>query len=114
MLAKKYKLPIQLFRNKKTQQIFRGRHFFVKVFQNNKEDNFQFPIRFGIIVSKKVLKKATARNALKRDVFCFLEEISEKLPKADYLIITKPSAARASKTEIRKDLFNLCQRFFTL
>lgn len=104
MLAKRYRLPIQQFVKMKGKSAHSA-HFSFKIFTPEKEYG-----RFGIILSKKVAQKATARNALKRQLFSFLETIKESLPIADYLIIVRPGAAALAQQEMKKELHLLYGR----
>ena len=63
MLAKKYRLPIAEFLDKKAE-VKRSLYFTVKTFVTTLPYS-----RFGIIISKKVAPKATDRNRIKRLVF---------------------------------------------
>lgn len=98
MLAKKHRLPVQFFL-KKTGKIYRGRYFLLKVF--DPEQDFS---RVGVVVGRKVSKKAAERNKLKRIVFNFFRDNLEKLPKMDYLVILLPGITELKKEEIEKEL----------
>lgn len=100
MLAKKYRLPIQNFAGK-SGKTAKSPNFSVKKFEN-----LRFS-RFGVIISKKVSKKSTERNRIKREIFNFLREIKGNLPAADYLIIVYPGAARFKKEDMRLELGKL-------
>lgn len=103
MLAKKYRLLIQNFAGK-SGKTAKSPNFSVKKFENR-----QFS-RFGVIISKKVAKKATERNRIKREIFNFLREIKRSIPVADYLIVVHPGAARLKKENLRLDLENLLKK----
>lgn len=100
MLAKKYRLPIQSI-SKKSGRSFRGHYFLFKIFPNNLSFN-----RFGIIISKKVAKKSTERNKLKRLFFNVLKEYIFSAQKSanDYLIIVSPNISKLEPQEIKKEL----------
>jgi len=98
MLAKKFRLPIQLF-FKKAGKNFKSRYFLLKIFSSKLSFS-----RFGIIVSAKVNKKATERNRLKRLIFDFLRQKQKELPIREYLFILYPSIASARKEEIIAEL----------
>jgi ribonuclease P protein component len=95
MLAKRYHLPIQNFLGKKGR-VIKTPYFLLKIFPAE-----QLSSRFGIVISRKVFKKAVDRNRLKRRIFNFLREIKDKLPLADYLIIVSPAAAQLNNFELR-------------
>ena len=96
MLKKKYRLPIQET-IKKNGRTIRTPFFLIKVFPNNLPHS-----RFGVIVSKKVAKEATARNRLKRIIFSCLDPKAKA--GADFLIILSPKIKDLPKEEIIKNL----------
>ena len=100
MLSKQYRLPIQSI-PKKDGRTIKGRYFLFKVFPNDLSFN-----RFGIIISKKVAKKSTERNRLKRLMFNALKD--DLLPRQgagnDFLIIVSPNILKLSPEEIKKEL----------
>jgi len=106
MLAKKYRLPIQSF-IKKSGRSFRGHYFLFKIAPNNLAFN-----RFGIIISKKVDTKSTARNKLKRLMFDAVKEflVSAKAH-ADFLIIVSPNIMNLNPEEIKKELKNTIKNY---
>ena len=60
--------------------------------------------RFGIIVSKRIDKRAVGRNRIKRVLSACLFEIQEKLlPGHDILFIIKKEASGKTKREIEKE-----------
>lgn len=103
MLAKKYRLPIQLFVGKRGK-VVKTPYFLLKLFPNL--TNFS---RFGVTVSTKVAKKSVERNKIKRRAFNFLKDKLFSLPSGDYWITILPPAAVLPKegfmTELKK-LFN--------
>ncbi|MDP3901651.1 MAG: ribonuclease P protein component [bacterium] len=101
MIAKKFKLPIQEFYEKNSRSV-RGSCFLLKIFRSD-----ALRSRFGVVISKKVAAKASARNVIKRLVFNFIKSHMKQMPINDYLIIVLPSAAKCSKKELLNDLNNL-------
>lgn len=94
MLSKKYRLPIQFFPRVKLRTV-RTAHMSVKITPNA----LPYP-RFGVLVSTKVAKNATKRNALRRSVFNFLRTGGfEKKRRFSYdvLIILSPAAAMLTR-----------------
>lgn len=90
MLAKKYRLPIQLFPHTRLRTL-RNQYFIAKVTPNSLAYS-----RFGVLVSKKVAKNATERNKLRRQVFRFVRANAfgaQKTPFRDILIILSPASA---------------------
>ena len=60
--------------------------------------------RFGIIVSKRIDKRAVKRNRIKRILWTCLFEMQDKLlPGHDILFIIKKEAAQKSKAEMQKE-----------
>jgi ribonuclease P protein component len=102
MLAKRYKLPIQLFAGKKPGKIIKSQFFNLKIFSGNLSYS-----RFGVIISNKVSKKATKRNLLKRQSFNFFQIAKNKLPIADYLLIFPPNAAKVDKEQFQSELSSI-------
>lgn len=77
-----------------------GRGIFLKSIKNGLEDS-----RFGIIISKKISKKAVERNRIHRqiseDIWNLLEEIKTG---RDVVIITTAEITKMSFEEIRESL----------
>ncbi len=105
MLAKKFRLPIQQWMRDKNKRTItkKGNFFIVKTAPNGLKFN-----RFGIIISSRILKRATQRNRLKRMIFNFirLNKINQ-LSSKDVLIITQLLASQAKKEEVKKELNSL-------
>ncbi|PIR44371.1 ribonuclease P protein component [Candidatus Wolfebacteria bacterium CG10_big_fil_rev_8_21_14_0_10_31_9] len=100
MLAKKYKLPINTFLNKKTASLKQPPYFNFKIISNNL--NFS---RFGVVISKKVSPKAVERNKIKRTIFNFIRTKKYHLNLGkDILIIVYPETAKIEKEKIEKKL----------
>lgn len=125
MLAKKYRLPIQSVLNKSGRS-FKGRCFLFKVFPSKMDFN-----RFGVIISKKVAKRATERNRLKRIVFDCAKKFAgqpagaenkdnpprpatECGGKFDILIVFLPSVAKSEKFDIIKELDESLEKIIKL
>ena len=114
MLAKKFRLPIQSVLNK-SGRTFRSRSFLIKVFFNDLEFN-----RFGVVISKKVDKRAVKRNLIKRMVLDLAKKFvhppltgpqtgkdlanKEGKNKLDVLIIISPAMIKMEKADIIKEL----------
>ncbi len=100
MLAKKYRLPIQTAIGKKGKEM-RFQDFLVKIFSSNLPYS-----RFGIILKKGAIKKASDRNRIRRAIFDAIR-IRQKdfsLPNSDLLIITGSRISGAATEEIRKEI----------
>jgi len=106
MLAKKYRLQIQSVLNK-SGQTFKSRSFLIKTFLNKKDFN-----RFGVVISKKVDKRATGRNKIKRIVLDLAKNyvFSKNPKKFDVLIIISPAMIKLEKTDIIKELDEALQK----
>lgn len=61
--------------------------------------------RFAVVVSKKILKGAVARNVVSRRVYNFLENNLDSYKDNDYIIVVSKSFVEASKEE-QKELLN--------
>lgn len=62
----------------------------------------------AVVVGKKVFKRAVDRNRLRRRVYNILYRLLKDGGQGGvYIVITKPSAASASFTELKKDLEKL-------
>ncbi|MDP2696229.1 MAG: ribonuclease P protein component [bacterium] len=94
MLAKKFRLPIQEFYRKSSQNT-RTKYFTLKIFKPEKSY-----ARLGIVVSKKVASKASGRNSLRRLIFNFARDNYQRLVVNDYLIILLPVSAKVSKDDL--------------
>ena len=63
MLAKKFRLPVNIF-PAKARIFYRGGHFTIKISSNNLSYN-----RVGVIATKKTAPRAVERNRLRRKIF---------------------------------------------
>jgi|SRR3989344_8553116 len=98
MLAKKFRLPIQNFIGK-GGKVTKTPFFLIKVFKS------EFPhSRFGIIISKKAVSRAAARNQLKRMIFSALREFLFPGEPQDFIIIVSPKISQLKKEEIAASL----------
>jgi len=110
MLAKKYRLPIQSVLNK-SGRTFRGRSFLIKLFLNQLDFN-----RFGVVISKKVDKRAVKRNLIKRIVLDLAKKfiIAESNNGFDVLIIISPAMIKMEKADIIKELEEALQKVLSV
>lgn len=76
----------------------RANSLFLKTIENNKEHT-----RIGIIVSKKVSKKAPVRNKVKRRIREILRNMNFKQG-FDIIIITHPKIKEKNFGEIKKEI----------
>lgn len=101
MLAKKFRFPIQ----GKKAAVFKtagrgGNYFVIKTAPNSLPYS-----RFGIVIGKKVDKRAAKRNKIKRIIFNFIRTGKiHQLPGRDVLIIVLPPVGGLEKSEIEKKL----------
>lgn len=102
MLAKKFRLPVEEVISRKAA-VTRGELFTVKVFTS------QLPYsRFGVVVSSRIIPKATKRNALRRLIFNWLRTNQKTTGHShDVVLIATPALGRAAdKSGIIKELEN--------
>jgi ribonuclease P protein component len=99
MLAKKFRLPIQTVFAKKGRHL-KSDHFLVKIFPNQ----LSYP-RVGVVVSKKVDARASARNRIRRQILDEARRNIALLPEGkDILIVVSSSFAKLEKTDSQKHL----------
>lgn len=95
MLAKKYKLNIEQFIQKRPIFVKKGPFFSVKIGANSLSYS-----RFGVVVGKKVDKRATERNKIKR---MFYQEIRTRklqhISGQDVMILVYPEVKQFSKED---------------
>ncbi len=98
MFKKKFRLPPENFRPEKS---FVSPFYVLKVAKNNEAGP-----RVGIVVSKKVSKKAVTRNKIKRKVRSFLEKNIKRGDNRDLLFLIKkePEDYEELYKEINKNL----------
>lgn len=103
MLKKEYRLDsLRLLNPKQYSTLF----FNVKTAKNNKDIN-----RFAFVVSKKIDKRATERNELKRKVRSSFEEIFDRISVGnDFIIYPKKEAAKNSWSDILNDVQNFLKK----
>lgn len=75
-------------------------------------DNLHSPYRLGLIVSKKVSKKAVQRNLVKRRLREIFRLNYQELQSGDFLVIAKQNALKASYQELEKDFIKACHYAF--
>ena len=105
MLPKSRRLPIADFfssRAPRPVRILRNQIFSIKIYTPALKYS-----RFGVVVSKKMADKASARVKIKRIIFNFLRLHSKSLPVFDYLILPSPSIIKLDSTAIEKSLSEL-------
>jgi ribonuclease P protein component len=100
MLAKKYRLPIQTVLNKSGRS-FKSSHFLFKSFFNKLKFN-----RFGVVISKKIDKRAAERNRLKRIFFDSVKNFifTKNTENFDILVIILRNMTKLQKADIIKEL----------
>ena len=95
MLKKEYRLPSQTFI--KSSLVYKTTFFIARIASNNLDIS-----RFGFVVSKKVDKRATARNKIKRIFRSCIEQNIERIkPGFDFLFIVK-------KESLSEESKNIC------
>jgi ribonuclease P protein component len=95
LLKRNNRLPSEVFRAEKT---FSSSDFVLKISKNQISES-----RFGFVVSKKIDKRATARNRIKRTFRACIEEALENIkPGLDFLFIVKKAPDRQTCLRINK------------
>lgn len=98
MFKRKYRLPAN-FRLQKASLVSTPL-FSVKIGKNRMEHN-----RYGIVVSKRIDKRASARNKIKRILRRFLEENHDIIPQGnDILVIAKPAIVGVSGEKLHEQM----------
>ena len=108
MLTKAYRIN----KNWEFQNIYRkGRNLSSQFFSVNfLQNRFNFN-RFGIVVSKKVAKKAVDRNLLKRQAREIINELNKKsFTHLDVIVSIKPRALGADFAKLKNELVELFLR----
>lgn len=85
-----------------------GKLVFLKILKNNLDDN-----RFGIVVSKKISKKAVNRNKIKRRLKEIIRQINIKSG-FDIVIVAKPEILDKKYQEIKDELEELLKKLISL
>jgi len=94
MLAKQYRLPWKI-RFEKHGLFFSSYPFNARVRQNGLLYN-----RFAVLVTKRIDKRAAARNRVRRLIYTAIAELSEKMKKGlDFRFIIKKTAVGRSKKD---------------
>ncbi len=101
MLSKKYRLPVNSTIGKSGKSL-KSRYFLLKIFSNSSSFN-----RFGVVISKKVAKKAVDRNRFKRAVYDFVKQFLFSGEKRDFVLILLPQAGTALKDDFLSDLSDI-------
>jgi len=60
--------------------------------------------QFAVSVSKKISKKAVARNKIRRRVYAMIKKLIPKIEPGLYLIIVKPGAENIKGEELKNEL----------
>lgn len=94
MLAKKYRLPWRI-KFEKDALFFSSDLFNLRVRQNSLLYN-----RYAVLVGKKIDKRATVRNRIRRLIYTAIGELFEKSQKGlDFLFIIKKTAIGKGKKD---------------
>jgi ribonuclease P protein component len=96
MLAKKFKLNIGEFIQKRPTFVKKGPFFAVKYIPNGLSYS-----RFGVVIGKKIDKRATERNRIRRIFYRVMRERNlQAAPGQDVMIQVYPEIKQFSKEEI--------------
>lgn len=103
MLKKKYRLDPVLVGSAKSLST---PHFSLKIANNSLEIS-----RFAFVVSKKIDKRATSRNSVKRKIRSIIEEIFDKIKGGfDFVFYPKQAAIKATREQIQEELEDLFEK----
>lgn len=98
MLKKKYRLQVNI--RPKFQSSFNTPFFILRVAPNS-----LFYNRYGFVVSKKIDKRATVRNRVKRVIRSCIEELFGQIKAGfDMILIVRKDAVKVARSEIMKTL----------
>ena len=103
MLKKEYRLNPVLLRSPRN---FSCGYFSLKVAKNNLEIS-----RFAFVISKKIDKRATSRNSVKRKIRSIIEEMFDKINTGnDFLFYPKEASITATRDQIQEEIENLFEK----
>lgn len=97
MLKKKFRLAS--FR-KLDKASFSNSHFFTLKFSKSQEKG----PRFAFVVSKKIDKRAVARNKIKRYLSGSIEKIINNISSGDYILIAKKAILNKDQREVETEV----------
>ncbi|MFC1632757.1 ribonuclease P protein component [Patescibacteria group bacterium] len=105
----------RLRKQRQIDRIFKeGRRFHSKdatIHVSWEKDGVEYPPRGTIVVSKKVAKKATDRNRIKRQVRSIIESIIDELPaNLLFIIVVRSDFAGKTYQEIEAEIYTLLKR----
>lgn len=104
MFSKKHRLA----KSSDIQRVFaQGRSFYNPFFTIRFKKASVHPIRFTVVVSTKVSKKAVERNRIKRVIRHFTRERVAAFTPGDYAILVKPAAGKADNNALRQKFADL-------
>jgi ribonuclease P protein component len=103
MLKKVNRLPVFSLKNPKT---ISSKYFALKTCPN------KMPVsRFGFVVSKKIDKRATARNRLKRKMRSCVEEIFDRIEVGwDFIFYAKKEGIVAERSLVLKEINDIFKK----
>ena len=61
-------------------------------------------LRFAVVVSKKINKKAVVRNRIKRVIYSILEKKLENKKNEDFVLILKQDISKLERFKIEKEI----------
>ncbi len=75
------------------------------------QPNHKTESRFGVVVSKKISKRAVARNRTRRRIIAILRESADLNQGRDYVIVAKSAIAEASPEALKQDIMKTLAQF---
>lgn len=112
MLPKKYRLTDrQMFRKTLSKGNRINGNFFLltSLYNVGTEEP-----RVGVVISKKISKKAVVRNRIKRVVYDSVRKFLEEVSKENTLVfLAKKPVAEATSEEVSNDIDNIMVRFIS-
>jgi ribonuclease P protein component len=95
----------RLTKNKEFENVFKkGRSSYDKILGIKTTSNNLGVVRFGILISTKVSKKAVERNKVKRRIREILRKNLEKLNNCDIIVITLKGIIKNTYAEIERSI----------
>jgi len=102
MIAKKFRLPRQIFSERPAGRVNTD-YFLIKVFKNNLTHN-----RFGVVISAKVDKRSSKRNFWRRAILNYARRQTGF--GKDFLVVVSPRIRELSKSEVEQEVEKILKK----